>query len=165
MTTEGKSISHGSLNDFRDAAVSSLQVSPVHARFAGQKNLVDHTMPTTRKAVASRTYRREPQMLREVTCARLHYLGVEIDAQRNLAAKADRISAIHADDSRVEVWGVPTRRGPRRSQRCRAIVRPDPCRIDNRWPVKPSAIIFSGMNSAKFPINKNIFAMSVTVQN
>lgn len=50
-------------------------------------------------------------LLREVTCARLHYLGVEIDAQRNLAATADRISAIHADDSRVEVWVVPTDEG------------------------------------------------------
>lgn len=49
--------------------------------------------------------------LRQEACDRLQYLGVQIDAQRNLAAVGDSIQPIHADGSRVEVWVVPTDEG------------------------------------------------------
>jgi acetate kinase len=49
--------------------------------------------------------------LRLATCERLHYLGVRIDAKRNLAATGNQTLPIHAEDSRVEVWVVPTDEG------------------------------------------------------
>lgn len=49
--------------------------------------------------------------LRQSACERLHYLGVSIDAERNLAATGSRIMPIHAADSRVEIWVVPTDEG------------------------------------------------------
>lgn len=49
--------------------------------------------------------------LRLATCERLHYLGVRIDARRNLAATGDQTVPIHTADSRVEVWVVPTDEG------------------------------------------------------
>ncbi|MDP3841875.1 MAG: acetate/propionate family kinase [Oxalobacteraceae bacterium] len=49
--------------------------------------------------------------LRLAACQRLHYLGVKIDAGRNLAATGNRTLPIHAPDSRVEVWIVPTDEG------------------------------------------------------
>ncbi len=49
--------------------------------------------------------------LRLSVCARLHYLGVRIDPQRNRAATGTQAMAIHADDSAVELWVVPTDEG------------------------------------------------------
>ena len=37
--------------------------------------------------------------------------AVQVDAQRNQAAKGDDVAAIHTDDSRVQVWVVPTDEG------------------------------------------------------
>jgi acetate kinase len=36
---------------------------------------------------------------------------VRVDSSRNQAALGDAIQAIHADDSRVEVWVIPTDEG------------------------------------------------------
>lgn len=49
--------------------------------------------------------------LRLAACERLRYLGVRIDAKRNLAATGGQTLSIHAQDSRVEVWVVPTDEG------------------------------------------------------
>lgn len=49
--------------------------------------------------------------LRLDACERLSYLGVKLDPQRNLAATGDETLPIHAEDSRVEVWVVPTDEG------------------------------------------------------
>lgn len=50
-------------------------------------------------------------ILRQQVCAGLEYLGVRIDQDKNLAARGDDICAIHAGDSRVEIWVVPTDEG------------------------------------------------------
>lgn len=49
--------------------------------------------------------------LRQTTCERLHYLGVRIDAVRNQAATGSAILPVHAADSQVEIWVVPTDEG------------------------------------------------------
>lgn len=49
--------------------------------------------------------------LRQATCERLHYLGLRINPERNLAATGSAILPIHAADSRVEIWVVPTDEG------------------------------------------------------
>jgi len=48
---------------------------------------------------------------RQSACDRLHYLGVEIDAELNRAAVGDVVSPIHSKQSKVEVWVVPTDEG------------------------------------------------------
>jgi acetate kinase len=48
---------------------------------------------------------------RQEVCAGLAYLGVQIDAALNQQAKGDRPMAIHAPDSAVEVWVIPTDEG------------------------------------------------------
>lgn len=63
--------------------------------------------------------------LRLATCERLHYLGVRIDAARNLAATGNQTLPIHTEDSRVEVWVVPTDEG-----RVAASDAAELCRID-----------------------------------
>lgn len=42
---------------------------------------------------------------------RMAWLGVQIDPVRNAQATADQVMSIHAPDSRVEVWVVPTDEG------------------------------------------------------
>ncbi|HEX5805487.1 MAG TPA: acetate/propionate family kinase [Macromonas sp.] len=49
--------------------------------------------------------------LRADACARLAYLGVRLDATVNESERGDRIAALHAPDSAVEVWLVPTDEG------------------------------------------------------
>ena len=49
--------------------------------------------------------------LREQVCAQLGWLGVQVDVQRNQAAKGDATVAIHSASSAVEVWVVPTDEG------------------------------------------------------
>ena len=49
--------------------------------------------------------------LRADVCAALAYLGVRLDARANHAARGDAIAALHAPDSTVEVWVVPTDEG------------------------------------------------------
>lgn len=50
-------------------------------------------------------------VLRGQVCEALSYLGVRIDSRRNTAALGDQVSAIHADDSEIEVWVIPTDEG------------------------------------------------------
>ena len=49
--------------------------------------------------------------LRAQSCAALAYLGVRIDAQANAAARGDAMAPIHAPESTVEIWVVPTDEG------------------------------------------------------
>jgi len=49
--------------------------------------------------------------LRQQVGDALAYLGVQIDTVRNTQASGDRACAIHADQSTVEVWVVPTDEG------------------------------------------------------
>ncbi len=50
-------------------------------------------------------------VLRLQACAALSYLGVALDPALNAAATGNRAMAIHAPESRVEVWVVPTDEG------------------------------------------------------
>lgn len=50
-------------------------------------------------------------MLREQVCERLSWLGIRLDAQRNQQADGKQSYAVHAPDSSVEVWVVPTDEG------------------------------------------------------
>ena len=50
-------------------------------------------------------------VLRKEVCEALRYLGVSLDATRNMAATGDAVCAIHADDSDIEVWVIPTDEG------------------------------------------------------
>ena len=49
--------------------------------------------------------------LRAQVCERLSWLGIRMDEQRNQAANGQGAYAIHAPDSAVEVWVVPTDEG------------------------------------------------------
>ncbi|MDP1901710.1 MAG: acetate/propionate family kinase [Rubrivivax sp.] len=49
--------------------------------------------------------------LRADVCVALAHLGVRLDAAANRAAGGDTIAALHAADSAVEVWVVPTDEG------------------------------------------------------
>ncbi|WP_404301476.1 acetate/propionate family kinase [Alicycliphilus denitrificans] len=50
-------------------------------------------------------------LLRQQVCERLAWTGLHIDAQRNRAADGKQAWAIHAPDSRIEIWVVPTDEG------------------------------------------------------
>lgn len=50
-------------------------------------------------------------VLRQQVGEALAYLGVYVDASHNQAATGDASMAIHTDDSRVEVWVIPTDEG------------------------------------------------------
>lgn len=50
-------------------------------------------------------------VLRQQVCEALHYLGVSVDVARNQAARGDAVRAIHAEDSSIEVWVIPTDEG------------------------------------------------------
>lgn len=50
-------------------------------------------------------------LLRQQVCQALAYLGVQINVARNTDAHGDGMCAIHADQSTVEVWVVPTDEG------------------------------------------------------
>lgn len=49
--------------------------------------------------------------LRARVAERMGWLGVRLDAAANLAATGDAVAAIHAPDSAVEVWVIPTDEG------------------------------------------------------
>ena len=50
-------------------------------------------------------------VLRQEVCDRLAYLGVVVDPARNRQATGDAVAALHAPESRVEVWVIPTDEG------------------------------------------------------
>lgn len=50
-------------------------------------------------------------VLRAQVCERLAWLGIHMDAQRNQEASGKQAYAIHAPDSSVEIWVIPTDEG------------------------------------------------------
>ena len=50
-------------------------------------------------------------VLRAKVCEALSWMGVRLDNGRNQAARGDVIVPVHADDSRIEVWVIPTDEG------------------------------------------------------
>lgn len=50
-------------------------------------------------------------VLREHVCERLSWLGIRLDAQRNQEATGKEAYAVHAPDSSVEIWVIPTDEG------------------------------------------------------
>jgi acetate kinase len=50
-------------------------------------------------------------VLRQQVGESLAYLGVQVNAARNAKATSDRVASIHADNSSIEVWVVPTDEG------------------------------------------------------
>ena len=50
-------------------------------------------------------------VLREHVCERLSWLGIRIDAARNQQADGKQAWAVHAPDSAVEIWVIPTDEG------------------------------------------------------
>jgi acetate kinase len=50
-------------------------------------------------------------VLRAEVCAGLAFLGVRLDEVANRAADGNSVAAIHAPDSAVEIWVVPTDEG------------------------------------------------------
>jgi acetate kinase len=50
-------------------------------------------------------------VLRQQVGDALAYLGVQVDAVRNAKATGDSMAAIHADNSAIEVWVIPTDEG------------------------------------------------------
>jgi acetate kinase len=50
-------------------------------------------------------------VLRQQVGESLAYLGVQVNAARNAKATGDRVASIHADNSAIEVWVVPTDEG------------------------------------------------------
>ena len=61
--------------------------------------------------------------LRSDVCNRLAYLGVEIDAALNAAATGDKVTAVHAATSKVQVWVVPTDEGRVAAQEAALLIR------------------------------------------
>lgn len=49
--------------------------------------------------------------LRAEVCEAMAWLGVKLDPARNLAARGDAMVSLQAQDSRIEVWVVPTDEG------------------------------------------------------
>ena len=50
-------------------------------------------------------------VLRQQVGDALAYLGVQVDAARNAKATGDHAVSIHADNSAIEVWVIPTDEG------------------------------------------------------
>ena len=50
-------------------------------------------------------------VLRQQVCDALAYMGVHIDAASNAQATGDSTASIHADNSAIEVWVIPTDEG------------------------------------------------------
>jgi len=50
-------------------------------------------------------------VLRQQVGESLAYLGVQVNASHNAKATGDRVASIHADNSAIEVWVVPTDEG------------------------------------------------------
>jgi acetate kinase len=61
-------------------------------------------------------------VLRLQVCESLAYLGVRIDEARNVKALGDTLCAIHADNSDIEVWVVPTDEGRVAAQDALALI-------------------------------------------
>jgi acetate kinase len=103
---------------------------------ADMRRLRAETSPSARKAIALFTHRvvresgamvacvqgldvlafsggigEHDVQLRADVCQQLAWLGVSVDAQANQAAVGNAVMPIHAPDSTIEVWVVPTDEG------------------------------------------------------
>ena len=50
-------------------------------------------------------------VLRAEVCEALAWMGLQLDPERNQSARGDTITPVHAHDSRVEIWVIPTDEG------------------------------------------------------
>ena len=64
-------------------------------------------------------------VLREQVCERLAWTGLHIDPQRNLQADGKHAWAVHAPDSRIEIWVIPTDEGRVAAREAAALLRED----------------------------------------
>ena len=64
-------------------------------------------------------------VLREQVCERLAWTGLRIDPQRNLQADGKHAWAVHAPDSRIEIWVIPTDEGRVAASEAAALLRED----------------------------------------
>jgi len=60
--------------------------------------------------------------LRHDVCQRLSYLGLAVDAEKNRLATGDQAMRIDAQDSRVEIWVIPTDEGRMAALSARAVL-------------------------------------------
>lgn len=63
--------------------------------------------------------------LREQVCERLAWTGLRIDPQRNREADGKHAWAVHAPDSRIEIWVIPTDEGRVAAREAAALLRED----------------------------------------
>jgi acetate kinase len=61
-------------------------------------------------------------VLRAEVCQALGWAGVRIHPDRNRAARGDQVMPIHAEDSAIEVWVVPTDEGRVAAQQALALL-------------------------------------------
>jgi acetate kinase len=61
-------------------------------------------------------------VLRQQVGEALAYLGVQVDAARNAKATGDQVVSIHADNSTIDVWVVPTDEGRVAAEDARAFL-------------------------------------------
>ena len=61
-------------------------------------------------------------VLRAEVCQALGWAGVRIQPERNSAARGDQVMPIHAEDSAIEVWVVPTDEGRVAAQQALALL-------------------------------------------
>ena len=64
-------------------------------------------------------------VLRVQVCERLAWAGLRIDPQRNLQADGKHAWAVHAPDSRIEIWVIPTDEGRVAAREAAALLRED----------------------------------------
>lgn len=64
-------------------------------------------------------------VLREQVCERLAWTGLRIDPQRNREADGKHAWAVHAPDSRIEIWVIPTDEGRVAAREAAALLRED----------------------------------------
>ena len=64
-------------------------------------------------------------VLREQVCERLAWTGLRIDPQRNRQADGKHAWAVHAPDSRIEIWVIPTDEGRVAAREAAALLRED----------------------------------------
>ncbi|VUZ28805.1 Acetate kinase [uncultured Comamonas sp.] len=62
-------------------------------------------------------------VLREQVCERLAWTGLRIDPQRNRDADGKHAWAVHAPDSRIEIWVIPTDEGRVAAREAAALLR------------------------------------------
>lgn len=64
-------------------------------------------------------------VLREQVCLAWEWLGVKLDKDKNCAATGDAIMSVHAQDSAIEVWVIPTDEGRVAAREAAMLIRGD----------------------------------------